>query len=248
MAYQEPNNFSELLMEMGKLCERLSELKHNVSEGIGKNIAVTQDARIVFLDTVQKEISVCIMLFNLCIDAWKKYPTTELRKVMNSPPSLNPLITEAEIVARDENSIIDSLRLGLLVKVHFQMENFFNNIHYALKGERLLKFDLLLKALIKEVGEVENAIENACTALSYIRNSLHNNGIYRGKKIIEPIIISDKTFSFNFGERINCGGWHGILFLISTIIPFIERLLNHPEVAKKDYVRDDFSYTYETTV
>jgi len=244
MAYQKPNNFPELLMEMVKLCERLCELKHNVSEEIGTNIAVTQDARIVFLDAVQKEISVCIMLLSLCNYARNKYSTTKLRKVMNSPPSLNSLITEAEIVTRDENAIIDSLRLGLLVKIHFQIENFFNNIHYVLKMERLFKFEHLLKALIKEVEQEESTIENAFTALSYIRNSLHNNGIYRRETEFKTI-IKGKAFSFIPRERIDCGGWHSILLLIDTIVPFIEKLLNHPKVVKKDYIIDDFSYAYE---
>ena len=252
MTYQKPNNFYELLIELDKLCKRVFALKCNISKNIGKNIAETQDARVVFLNAIQENLSVSIMLFSIYIDARKNHPNDAmLRKVMNSPPSLKT-VSETEIVKRDETSISEFLKLSLLVKIHFQLENFFNNIHHALKEKKLYKFMDVLNALAKEVESDEHQwklINDAFTALAYIRNSLHNNGIHhpnRGKMF--KAMIGGEMFSFNPGEAINCASWHHILLLLITIIPFIEKLLYYPVIEKKDYIRDDFSYAYETTI
>jgi len=245
MGYRRPCDFYQLICELEKLCNRVCELKYNAAKKINQDVTKTQDARIVFLDAIQVNLSACIMLLSIYSDVRSNSPK-ELIKIMKSPPRLKSL-SEKQHIAADESIISDFLRLALLLQFHFKIEIFFNNINNSLEGKYLRKFSDLYNKFIKKTENNElrsDLITNVFIALNFIRNSMHNNGIHRQETKLK-MDISGETFSFIKDEVVKCASWHHILLLFDIIIPFIEKLLNNTDIEKIDYIRDDFSYVYE---
>ena len=79
--------------------------------------------------------------------------------------------------------------------------------------------------------------------LGLLRNTYHNNGVYRGKNNIGPFDFGDgMVFEFSPGKEIECAGWKHVFFVLHKIAGYLNEILLHSDL-KHVKIADHFQQT-----
>ena len=101
----------------------------------------------------------------------------------------------------------------------------------------------MTRKLLPLVGITDDYTRDVFLSTSYIRNSLHNNGIHRGKNNLS-LNMQGMDFAFVTGKRMECASWQHILAAVYETIEAIDRILATAKVTaipppfQDDYARD----------
>jgi len=130
------------------------------------------------------------------------------------------------------NIIELEVRLGLIVKIQFQIENLFRSLLRELKVVDIDRsgFVDLAKIIFKQTSlpDAPKKFEIIKT-FSLIRNSLHANGWFHGKS--DAFNIGGMRFEFKTDERISCAHWRHLWVLLEELVSVVEEILSRPTIS-----------------
>ncbi len=141
-----------------------------------------------------------------------------------------------------ESYMVDNLRLGFMVSIHFRIDNLFQNILRELKAyPKKRDYWNLTDAILKQISLPNNGVEkNTLLAFANLRNSLHNNGIHRTQDL--NVKIDNLEFNFMKGQRVVCASWLHIITLLDANIDILDKILLSNKICSvKKEIKDDFS-------
>jgi hypothetical protein len=135
----------------------------------------------------------------------------------------------------------DAWKNGMLTLFHFKIDVLFQNLLRALGIHKDRGFEPMTKALLAEVGITDDKARDVLAAATYIRNSLHNNGMHRGRSNL-ILSLQDMDYSFEKGKRVDCAGWGHDLAVMHESILVIDQILATEKVkAIKTPFEDDYA-------
>ncbi len=145
----------------------------------------------------------------------------------------------------------DAWKNGMITLFHFRVDTLFQNLLRAL-GEYKDRagFETMTKSLLASVGIRDDYSRDVLLATGYIRNSLHNNGMHRGKSNL-AVKMQDLNFIFVTGKRMECGSWQHIFAAMYETIEVVDRILATEKVKgvptpfEDDYARDPAEGTFD---
>ncbi len=226
--------------DFNNLRNKIFNVKEQICSKCGLNIISTQDARILFLDTVLGDLYACQSLLIIFLDAKSNKRLSERINI----PFLSPK-SEKEKAESIELPIINFLRLSLLNSFYFRLDNFLSNLFTSIDNNRPQNFTESIKLLLSK-RIISKEEEKPLIVLSLIRNFLHNNGISRRTcNEIKKLKIKGIEYKIKKDGVINCSSWRHILNLINVIIISIENILTHEDIKNLLKIKDDFANTYE---
>lgn len=235
------SSFDDLVNDLEKLIQTIEDIRQTIVTECEIPYD-SQDARQVALDGLQCDISACGMWIKslmslkwLCQnkngDIWRE----EYRK------SIGTGFDKAE---KAEDMMLDYLRNTLTTKVHFKIENLFNNI-LACCGNEERGFKRICKETLKLAEiPIDGPEADKLNALAYLRNSYHNNGIHKNKKELS-VKIDGIQFEFCNGKPVECASWMHIVVIMKANISVIESVLTSPKIVNiKGEIPDAFAANY----
>lgn len=201
----------------------------------------SQDARLVALDSIHKDmlatgmwITALNSLANIYLKNKNEFNEEDFKKSVGSYSNMN--------LKDIESYMVDNLKLGFVVSIHFKIDNLFQNILRELNAlPQKTGYSNLTKAILKQVPLPENGnAKDKLIAFANIRNSLHNNGIHRTEDL--SVKIDNLEFNFEKGHRIECASWPHIITLLDANIDILNKILLSNKICSvKKEIKDDFS-------
>ncbi|MEW6499794.1 MAG: hypothetical protein AB1589_46120, partial [Cyanobacteriota bacterium] len=175
------SNFDQVLQDFLSINQAIEEIRQRIVTVSGVSYA-SQDARHVALDGLQCDIGACgnwiRILMSLKGLAQEKYGDNWDEEYRN-------LIGTGLTSSQAEDLMLDYLRNTLITKVHFKIENLFNNILKALsaspkkRGFCHISDTMLQQAGIPTWGREKDIL----TVLANLRNSFHANGMHNNDSL-----------------------------------------------------------------
>jgi hypothetical protein len=219
----------ELLSGLQDLDKSLVALRERIRAECG--LEYGRGAQQLALDGMQQYVGACYNWISLLYSAislcvvspWEQVPTLasfeqKFLKILGSELDLEKTIRHME----------QHLRHGLMLMVHFLIDNLFQNILMALRSDEknsLGNFaqkanNVLTKTLHEDEREAATRI---LTALAYMRNSFHNNGIHRRGSDL-TFQLKGEDFIFERNKLVRCAGWKHVIALISGTIEILQKV------------------------
>ena len=199
-----------------------------------------QDARHVALDGIQQNLVACGIWINSLLSLAGKHSSPD--SVEFREDDFLRDVGSNLTLEQTEDLMWNHLRLGLVVLVHFKIDNLFQNILEQIgrtpgrRGFWHLSNEILQVASIPDSGYEKDVL----TALANIRNSLHSNGIHNSPSM--SVQIDGMDFEFKQGQRVECASWLHIITAISANIDILEKvLLSNSIKGITDQIEDVFS-------
>ena len=182
------------------------------------------------------------MLYNLSmmmgwliiqLDIYQKNAKTTKSSICQKIIQDNPKITMPAINELIQN--FDVLhRRSFFTEFMFHVEVFLKSVNRILpKVTQDKGYYNLMTFILKELG-IANKNEEKHYIMkfsSFIRNSLHNNGIHTEED--DDGKVSGIHFFYNKGETIETASWYHIVFFCDGILDIFELILKHKLVGKK---------------
>ncbi|MEG8990929.1 hypothetical protein VJY32_14285 [Ignavibacteria bacterium 4148-Me] len=232
------SNFDQVLQDLQSINQAIEAIRQRIVTVSGVSYA-SQDARHVALDGLQCDIGACgnwiRVLMSLKGLAQEKYGNNWDEEYRN-------LIGTGLTSSQAEELMLDYLRNTLISKVHFKIENLFNNILKALsaspkrRGFWHTSSTMLQQADIPPRGREKDIL----TVLANLRNSFHANGMHNNDSLC--VDIDGIRFEFCKGKRVECASWKHIVVIIRANISVLESVLFSDRVASlKSQIPDAFA-------
>lgn len=224
------------LVEMNKDLVKIREYVEKESKIDNES----QDARMVALDSLQQSILAIVWW----IQCYFSLANSHMKDGLFNEKSFLQLLGSG--VGQDQTEMImfEHLKLGFITLAHFKIGNLFQNILRHLNGLPVKKtgYWILTDRILKECSIPPNGAEKDCLiAFAYIRNSLHNNGIHRGKDF--ETSINGMEFKFIKNSRVECASWGHIVVLLKANVEILEKILRSDRVKNiKTEIKDDFAF------
>lgn len=221
------SNFDQVLSDLQSLNQAIEDIRQKIVNVCEISYA-SQDARHVALNGLQCDISACgnwiRALMSLKGLSQEKYGD-------NWDEEYRRLIGTGLTSGQAEDLMLDYLRNTLTTKVHFKIENLFNNILKALSASPNRRgFWHISDAILQQAGIPTTGPEkNTLTVLAYLRNSFHANGIHNNDSL--SIDIDGIRFEFCKGKRVECASWKHIVVIMQESISVLESVLFSNKVA-----------------
>jgi len=231
------SNFDQVLQDLQSLNQAIEDIRQKIVTVSGVSYA-SQDARQVALDGLQCDIGACgnwiRVLMSLKGLAQEKYGKNWDEEYRN-------LIGTGLTSSQAEDLMLDYLRNTLTTKVHFKIENLFNNIIKALSANPNRRgFWQTSDTMLQQAGiPIQGREKDILTALANLRNSFHANGIHNNNSL--NIIIDGIRFEFCKGKRVECASWKHIIVIIRATISVLESILLANRVASLKDIPDTFA-------
>lgn len=130
-------------------------------------------------------------------------------------------------------------RIALLTLVQFQIENLLANLVRALESEPARKYARLVDQALGMTATRTRRASYAFLVPSWIRNTLHNNGIHEG--LDTRVQMHGHRYVFRKGRRFSQAGWGEITHVFRVELRSIERLLYSPRVSQLKTVTDRYA-------
>lgn len=137
----------------------------------------------------------------------------------------------------------DAWKNGLITLFHFKVDTLFQNLLRVLGAYKEKGFEPMSRTLLSIIGITDAYSRDVLLTTGYIRNSLHNNGMHRGKSSL-TMKMQDLDFIFVSGKRMECGSWQHIFAAMYETIDVVDRILATDKVKgiptpfEDDYARD----------
>ena len=215
------SNFDQVLNDLRSLNQAIEVIRQKVVTVSSISYA-SQDARQVALDGLQCDIGACgnwiralMSLRDLSHEKYRDNWEEEYRKLIETGlPS-----------GQAEDLMLDYLRNTLTTKVHFKIENLYNNILKALNATpKQSGFWRISDAMLNEAGIFATGPEKkTLTALANLRNSFHANGMHNKDSL--SVDIDGMRFEFHKGKPVECASWKHIVVIIRANISVLESIL-----------------------
>lgn len=232
------SNFGQVVEDLRDLIQEIEDIRQRIVTESGVPYT-SQDARQVALDGLQCDIGACgnwictlMSLRDLCQKKFDENWEDEYRKLIGTNLSSS----------QAEDLMLDYLRNTLTTKIHFKIENLFNNILKALsvspnrKGFWHISDAMLQQAGISTTGQEKKAL----TVLANLRNSYHANGIHNNDSL--SVEIDGIRFEFLKGKRVECASWRHIVVIIRANISVLKSILFSIKVSNlRGVIPDDFA-------
>ena len=235
------NNYSDFNQVLGDL-QNLNLYMESIRQKIVtvcKISYASQDARHVALEGLQCDIGACgnwiRTLMSLKALSQEKYGA-------NWDEEYRKLIGTGLTSGQAEDLMLDYLRNTLATKVHFKIENLFNNILKALSANPSKRgFWYTSNAMLEQAGVSTIGPEkNALIVLANLRNSFHTNGMHNNDSL--SVDIDGIRFEFYKGKQVKCASWKHIIVIIRSNITVLETVLFSDKVANlKNEIPDAFA-------
>jgi hypothetical protein len=138
-------------------------------------------------------------------------------------------------------TVEDAWRLGLLTLCHFKIDVLFHNLLRVLGRTPPMSFSGKSRDLIELLALSNQAtIEAVLHALTYTRNSLHNNGIHRHRSV--TFHIGGMSYEFVQNAAVQCATWQHILCALDAACDAMESILLSPVISGlSSGIVDDFA-------
>lgn len=228
----------DIAKEFKRLSSRIVDLKNEIVQKCDIDFT-SQDARLVALDSIQREMATTGMWITT-LNSHANHFTHDNKFDENGfLRSIDSIFNLKDT----EKFMVGSLRLGFTVLVHFKIDNLFQNIlrelnHLPRRGYWNLSDKILEISLIPKRGVEKDIL----TAFANLRNSLHGNGIHRTNGL--EVIIDEVKFSFIKDKKVECASWQHILIALEANIDILRKILLSNEVVNIKYeIKDDFAST-----
>lgn len=229
------NHMMDIVKEFFVIIEKIEDLKKQIVDKSKINYR-SQDARLVALDSIQMNMQETGMwikalnsLANECMIDEKTFDENKFLKCVGS----NLSIKDTEI------RMLNNLRLGFMVLVHFKIDNLFQNLLRELNktlgntGYWNLCNAILNAASLPEKGGEKDIL----TILANLRNSLHGNGIHKGSNLNKT--INGLNYSFEDGKIVKCASWNHIIEALSANVEVLSKILLSNEIKSINYEIED---------
>lgn len=233
------NHMMDIVKEFKRLSNSIFHLKNEIVQKCGIDFAC-QDARLVALDSIQREMTITDMWITTLNSHTNHFTDDNEFDENGFLRSIGSIFNLKDT----EIFMVDSLRLGFMVLVHFKIDNLFQNILRELndlpeqRGYWNLSDKILEISLIAKRGVEKDIL----TAFANLRNSLHGNGIHRTNDL--EIMVDGLKFSFIKDEKVECASWQHILVALEANIDLLRKiLLSNKIINLKNEVKDDFAST-----
>jgi hypothetical protein len=232
------SDFNQVLSDFQNLNQAIENIRQKIVT-VCKIPYASQDARHVALDGLQCDIGACDnwirTLMSLKALAKEKYGD-------NWDEEYRKLIGTGLTTGQAEDLMLDYLRNTLTTKVHFKIENLFNNILKALSASPSKRgFWNISDVMLQRVGiPATGAEKNILTVLANLRNSFHANGMHNNDSL--SVDIDGIRFEFCKGKQVKCASWKHIIVAIQANISVLETILFANKVSNlKSEIPDDFA-------
>ena len=133
-------------------------------------------------------------------------------------------------------------RHSLLTLFHFQLDALFQNLLRALgKEPERTGFGTNCAGLLSQVTLVNrNCAKDTLDAATFLRNSLHNNGIHRGGNW-GPFTTHGLTYEFRKGFDVQCASFAHVLAILDSTVDVLKEILLSYEVRTLPTVEDRYA-------
>lgn len=236
------NHIMDVTKGFEPIITKMDRMKLNIVQNSNFDIK-SQDARLVALDSMQLDMLAVrnwIIALNSLANKCMANDKLDEKEFLESVGSIKPLKDTEDIMYK-------FLRLGLLAPIHFKIDNLFYNILRKLgnipkdkQGNEKKSFWSLTDAISSEVNLTKDE-KGSLIVFSYLRNSLHNNGMHRyGNNL--SINIQGLDFKFEKDQKVECASWEHIIVALDVNIGVIDKILLSPKIYNiKDEIKDDFA-------
>lgn len=120
--------------------------------------------------------------------------------------------------------IEDTWKNGLLTLFHFKVDSLFQNLLRAFGVHREREgFGQMTQKLLAAVKLSDDFRRDVLLLGSYVRNSLHNNGIHRGPDL--ELTLQDMSFRLSRNVRVECAGWGNVFAIIHETLDVVDLVL-----------------------
>ncbi len=204
------------------------------------NFEVTsQDSRLVALSGMQEAVLSCgFWLSTYHSIAESNQDESMVLKYARSNLSLE----------RTAKTMIDQLRFGLVICIHFKIENFLGCLLNAISSKNNASLGITFNNLSMEIG-LSNISEKAklIKAFSSIRNSFHNNGIHNKSSF--SVKSGEFDYEFSEGGVVQCASLDHCITLIRVITDIIEEIILSDKIKEiKEIIPDTYAEWLDSRV
>ena len=229
------NHMMDINVNFNEINEKIFELRKRI-EAESKVSYTSQDVRHVALDAIQQEMVACGMWIKT-LNSLANIFTNEKNKIFREEEFLKSVGSSFDLKIT-EKLMLDHLKLGFMVLVHFKIGYLFQTILRELNIPYRRGYWNLCETLLRSisVNQKEDKKEKLIL-LSYLRNSLHNNGIHEGSSLTKT--LNDLNYSFEDGIRVECASWTHIIKAVSVNIDVLSEILLSEEIKSLDHKIED---------
>lgn len=230
------NNFYDLVSEDKTLNIKIIELRKKI-ENEFKIPYESQDARMVALDNIQKELITTGMWFRAYLSLLES--SLDTKGKLNDSEFLKQF--DSELNMEDTVELLsEQKKRSMIVQIHFSLDNLFQNIRriWETPDKSFKKnYEYIIKKTINE--DEQEKIKVLFHLLSSIRNTLHNNGIHRHKGF--SINVNTMIYHFEENKKIECASWAHVLNVVEELIDVLSKILFSDKVDWRQFIKDDFA-------
>jgi hypothetical protein len=207
--------YGEAIAALRRLIDKLNDLADALA-------LPEEDARIIGLRSVTRELAAAGFWISAFVGYWD-----------NTPKHLRD--ENVGIVSKGDpgRKIADRfLRDALLTLVHFAIDAAFQNILRAVgKHIPTMPFGRQVDEILKlaALGADEANAREPLNVLTWIRNTIHNNGIHDKAKQVR--VLGSKTYEFDTGMPIRCADFDLTINLLEFVIDALSLIFQAPSVA-----------------
>jgi hypothetical protein len=155
----------------------------------------------------------------------------------------------ASIGGKSQDEILSVMetvwRLNLVAHIHFKLDSLFQNLLVALgatpgkSGFGQNRDALLSLVTLSDKAQTEQILN----AFTFVRNSLHNNGIHRGAAW-GPITVNGLTYDFKNNDGIQCASFGHVFALMDKVVDVLDEILHSHEITTLPQVIDRHVFLY----
>lgn len=148
------------------------------------------------------------------------------------------------IKSKELSSVRNYLRESLFINIFLRFENFIRIIAEN-QGIKDININRLSKKLIRHL-KLNNNYENLIDIFTYIRNTIHTEGIHSNKNV--SITYKDKTYDFKQDEPIDFIDNNFITYLFTEVNQLVVGIINADEIKNIPNIPHNilgFTYEYE---
>lgn len=199
------------------LCLELAREFNELVDSLGLE---DQDARSVALRNASHLAGAATMILNV-LDVGTRSSEDDVRALLG-------LVDGSTQMAA--NDLEKFARIGMVTLVQFQIENLLANLVRALGPMPRRAYSRLVDQVLELTARSTRRARTSLLVPSWIRNTLHNNGIHEGPEA--RVQVHGHVFRFRNGRRFSQAGWGEVVHALRAELRTLERILSSPRVER----------------
>lgn len=145
------------------------------------------------------------------------------------------------------DSYINNIRLSLIINLSTITERFIRVIMQAVEDKENYRNNISkIRDTMFEILKIDSnsAISTAYKILFLMRNTIHNNGIYTGKKN-DYYDYAFRKHSFIIGCTHKSADFRTLSCIVRDLIDFYNLVIDNDEIKKIDFIQEEFKMSVE---